>query len=450
MNEKHYKENLSRFVNHELPGDERQRVAEHLLQCAGCRAAHDEIKFGAALAKQLSSADAPDRVWEKIEAALDGGGEKAKVSRFPHFSLFSLPGFAAAAAVLLLIGGLSAALYFGGLKNDSPETARREIPVQRSNDEPAQTFPPSNDISPNQNANSPAPATDPNFVNPILPNANVPPPSANTPTVPKEISPVKAPNQTAPPQNNPLPAWNIETLAGTPTAGDQTISKKGKLAVGDVLETDANSRARVEVANIGQVEVAPNSRVQLVNTSASEHRLALKKGILQAKIFAPPRLFIVDTPSAAAVDLGCEYTLEVDDEGNARLHVTSGFVALENGKFESIVPAGAIAVTKKGVGVGTPFAEDSSRRLQTALYKFDFEAGGAPALETIIEESNLYDSLTLWHLLARVAKEDRERVFDALASRVKPPRRVTREGILRLDRKMLDAWWTEIENVWFG
>jgi hypothetical protein len=150
-----------------------------------------------------------------------------------------------------------------------------------------------------------------------------------------------------------------------------------------------------------------------------------------------------------AVDLGCEYTLEVDKAGNSRLHVTSGYVALERDGRESIVPAGAVCLTKKGKGLGTPFSDDATELFQKALYRFDFEGGGAAALEQVIKEANLYDALTLWHLLSRVAPADRGRVFDALAARVKPPKIVNREGVLRLDKKMLEAWWTEIETLWF-
>ena len=67
----------------------------------------------------------------------------------------------------------------------------------------------------------------------------------------------------------------------------------------------------------------------------------------------------------------------------------------------------------------------------------------------IIKESGESDALTLWHLLARAPLADRGLVFDALARRVAPPPDVTREGVLKLDKKMLDAWWTEIENAWF-
>ncbi|HEY8563566.1 MAG TPA: FecR domain-containing protein [Pyrinomonadaceae bacterium] len=439
MNEKHYREQLSAFVNHELAADEKQRVAEHLLQCAACRAEHDEIKLGAGLASALERADAPAELWSKIENSLSGKREELKTLAAPRLAFFGRRAWTAAAA-FLIGGALAAALYLRTAPENAPERAADEPPRQS---EISALTPPatssSDEIASTQNTDQPAEIA-PDLER-RLPNG--------TSTAETNI---KNPPKVAPPQGllpapPKLPAWNVETLAGVPKIGDSKAA--GRLAVGEVLETDADARARVEVADIGNVEIAPNSRVRLVNTTRAEHRLALEKGVLKAKIFAPPRLFIVDTPSAAAIDLGCEYTLEVDPEGNSRLHVTSGFVALENGRFESIVPAGAIALTRKGKGVGTPFAEDASAKLQAALYRFDFENGGAAALAAIIEESNLYDSITLWHLLSRVEKTEREKVFDALSRQVKPPGKVTREGVLRLDKKMLAAWWTEIENVWF-
>jgi anti-sigma factor RsiW len=443
MNEKHYKEKLSRFVNHELAQDERQALAEHLLMCAECREEHDEIKFGAALASTIKQTDAPENLWNKIENSLNGAKKERKFFGLPNFAFFSLRGLTATAA-LLIVGAL---IYIAFSRESAPETVKNEPPAQNADSAMPPAAAPASEVVSSQTANQPA---ETGAANQSAPNINLPP--ANNARVadsggriPPKAAPFE-PREVLPKQINPA-AWNVETLAGMPTIGNS--SENGKLAVGEVLETDADSRARVQVANIGNVEVAPNSRVKLVNTKSTEHRLALEKGTLKAKILAPPRLFIVDTPSGAAVDLGCEYTLEVDASGNSRLHVTSGFVALENGKFESIVPAGAIALTKKGKGVGTPFSEDATQKLQAALYKFDFENGGREALRTIITESSLYDSVTLWHLLARVEKSERAKVFDALAAQVKPPATVTRGGILRLDKKMLGAWWTEIETVWF-
>lgn len=451
--QKHITEKLSAYLDHELPREERQAIAAHLLQCEKCRNEHDRIKLGVALASQLKRADAPANLWREIENALDAK-QSPRVSLVPTFSFLNSRPLAATAAAALLIGlGLIAAVYFGWSKNQTSEIVKSEpTPNPIINVETPPVNSTSIEVLSNQNTNTKIPANTNLNVASSNTNSNAQTPPKNTSVqTPPKVNPAQrnsVPGETVVAQNN-LPSWNVETLAGTPTAGNQAISENGKLAVGEFLETDANSRARVLVSNIGQVEVAPNSRVQLIKTQSTEHRLSLERGLMKAKILAPPRLFIVDTPSAVAVDLGCEYTLEVDKAGNSKLHVTAGFVALERGGRESIVPAGAICFTRRGKGLGTPFSDDASIEFQAAVQKFDFESGGSPALQTIIKEAGLYDSLTLWHLLGRVPKNEREKVFDALANYVKPPPSVTREGILRLDKKMLGGWWKEIENVWF-
>ena len=88
MKEKHVQEKLSAYLNHELPKEERQAIAEHLLQCENCRNEHDEIKLGAALASQLQRADALENLWSKIENALDEK-KQSQTSLLPQFSFFS-------------------------------------------------------------------------------------------------------------------------------------------------------------------------------------------------------------------------------------------------------------------------------------------------------------------------------------------------------------------------
>jgi hypothetical protein len=244
------------------------------------------------------------------------------------------------------------------------------------------------------------------------------------------------------------PAWEVERLAGSPLIDAGRFGVTGQLRVGKWLETDDQSRAQIEVANIGRVEVEPNTRVRIVETGLTEHRMELARGTLHARIWAPPRLFFVDTPSAVAADLGCAYTLEVDDAGRSLLRVTSGFVALENGVRESIVPAGAACITKPGVGPGTPFFEDAPEELAGALSRFDFEGGGAEALGVVLANVHERDTLTLWHLLSRAEGAERVRVYERLAAFSAPPEGVTREGVLGLDRSMLQTWKDQLEDNW--
>ncbi|HEY3132321.1 MAG TPA: FecR domain-containing protein [Acidobacteriota bacterium] len=245
------------------------------------------------------------------------------------------------------------------------------------------------------------------------------------------------------------PAWDVARLAGSPTIGSTPIGDVGRLAPGQLLETDAASRAKIEVGSIGQVEVGPNTRVRLIKTRTTEHRIALERGAIEARIWAPPGLFFVDTPSAVAVDLGCAYTLEVDDAGVALLYVKNGWVGFESNGLESFVPAGAYCQTFPGIGPGTPYFEDASEAFRRALGSLDFgrlnptERG--ETLMTILAEARKDDTLTLWHLLFRGDETERGRVYDRMAQLVPPPKGVTREGILRLDRKMLDLWWNQLD-----
>ena len=249
------------------------------------------------------------------------------------------------------------------------------------------------------------------------------------------------------------PFWEVARINGNPRIGSSRIDKTGRLAVGQWLETDGSSRARIEVSSIGQVEVDPNTRIRLVETKPTEHRLELAQGRMSARIWAPPRLFFVDTPSAVAADLGCAYTLEVDDKGVGILHVTSGWVALQLKERESMVPAGASCATQPGVGPGTPYFSDATEEFRNALFRFDFEARGDASaktmnLESILSQARPRDTLTLWHLLERVEGDHRSRVYDRLAALGPPPAGVTRDGVLRLDETMVQNWKDHLATTW--
>ena len=248
----------------------------------------------------------------------------------------------------------------------------------------------------------------------------------------------------------PKSSWLVKRLNGTPKIGSETISNNGQLAIGEWLETDGSSRAQIAVGSIGNVDIDENTRVRLLATRPTEHRLELARGKMSARIWAPPRLFFVETPSAVAADLGCAYTLEVDDHGGSLLRVTSGWVALQLKDRESVVPADAACETRPGIGPGTPYFVDSTPAFRDALKKVDFDNEKSAALTVLLNESRQRDTLTLWHLLPRVSRDDRVRVYDKLAAFAPPPIGVTREGVLGLDQKMLETWRHTLDWGWIG
>jgi hypothetical protein len=243
------------------------------------------------------------------------------------------------------------------------------------------------------------------------------------------------------------PALAVTSIEGTPRIASTAMAAQGALAAGHWLETDAAARASIAVGDIGRVDVDPRTRIGLVGSRDGTYRLRLDRGTMHALIWAPPGRFFVDTPSSTAVDLGCAYTLTVDDQGSGLLRVTSGWVGFEWRGRESFIPAGAVCPTRRDLGPGTPRYEDTSQPFRSALDAID--AGESPdavtaALDLVLAEARERDVVTLWHLLTRVPPGDRDRVFDRLAGFVPPPGDVTHDGIRLGRRDMLDRWWDQL------
>ena len=242
--------------------------------------------------------------------------------------------------------------------------------------------------------------------------------------------------------------WEVVGLAGSPAVGAKHISGASQVGAGEWIETDARSSATVKVGDIGSVEIEPNKRVRVVAMRPREHRFALLRGEIRAKISAPPRLFFVDTPSGTAVDLGCEYTLNTDEEGFGMLRVTKGWVSFQFKGLESLVPAGASCQTRPRAGPGIPYFDDAPENLKQALERFAFEKAGNEALGIILDEARIRDTLTLWHLLSRVEAGDRGRMYDRIAALTPVPVGVSREQALQLDPETLNRWKEELAWTW--
>lgn len=356
----HVNKQLSEYCNGELDLKQARRVEEHLSRCERCRKEYDEIRFAVRMAEQLPLASAPDSMWSEIEALLDAQARnRTSAPRRASLGLAWIrPGYALAAASIIVLLGILASVYFYATRD----------------------------------------------------------------------------------------SWTVEIL----TLNANVIKSTERISVGEALVTDPLSRARIKVGMIGNVVLDPNSRIRLLSTDITEQRMALDVGRLEAKISAPPRIFLVDTPSAIAVDLGCAYTLEVDEAGRSFLHVTDGKVALQKDDREVEVLKDAMCETRPGTGPGTPFFTTSSAALREALSRFDFEDGGTEALDIVLAKANARDTYTLWHLLPRVHEFQRVRIFDRMVELTGPPQGTTREEVLSLDEKSLYLWRLDLyPRIWF-
>jgi len=244
------------------------------------------------------------------------------------------------------------------------------------------------------------------------------------------------------------PGWQVTRVSGTAVVASRPLGDRAELKVGGWLETRQDGRATIAVGDIGQVQVDPATRLGLLSARPGDYRLHLERGTMHALIWSPPGQFFVETASATAVDLGCAYTMTVDGEGIGVVRVTSGWVGFEWRGREAFIPAGAMCITRPGLGPGTPHFEETSDAFRAALVMLDVGGGSmeerAAAVERVLVESRERDTVTLWHLLSRVDPDQRDRVFDRLAGFIPPPAGVTRAGIRAGRRDMLDQWWDKL------
>ena len=243
-------------------------------------------------------------------------------------------------------------------------------------------------------------------------------------------------------------AWRVDSFAGQARLGGQAAALSMSLEAGQLVSTDGGSEVTLRADELGTISIGPDSRLH----AATNRRVTLERGVLHVFIWAPPREFVVDTPSARAVDLGCQYTLQVDPSGDGLLKVSLGWVAFQFGEHESFIPAGAECVTRKRGGPGIPYYEDAPESLRQSLALM--ERGDDAALPGVLAAARPADALTLWHLLTRAAERDRGAVFDRFAQLVTLPPEVTRAAVLRRDAHSLDLCWDalKLENTewWRG
>ena len=243
-------------------------------------------------------------------------------------------------------------------------------------------------------------------------------------------------------------AWQVARFEGRVRLGSRDAAVAMPVGKGQVLRTGSGSQLTLRSDGVGQIDIGPESELR----AATDRQVLLRRGALHAFIWAPPREFVLETPSARAIDLGCEYTITVDGSGNGLLRVAMGWVAFQFAGHESFIPAGAACVTQPREGPGIPFYEDAPERLRQALA--GFERGDAGALERTLAAARPRDGLTLWHLLTRVPLRDRGVVFDRFTQLAAVPPEVSRNAVLRKDARAIDLCWNalNLENTgwWRG
>jgi ferric-dicitrate binding protein FerR (iron transport regulator) len=234
--------------------------------------------------------------------------------------------------------------------------------------------------------------------------------------------------------------------AGSMTCGGHR-AVAGELPIGQWLETTGDdARASLTIANIGQIAIHGAAKLRIAQMGPTQQRLELASGAISAKVTAPPRLFIVDTPSSSAVDLGCEYELSTDHSVGTTLKVTRGAVSLESKRGALYVPA-TFSVT----GDGLPVYEHATMKVRLSAAAVGNEdllrpSGDPmrlpvrPNVQALTDAAGPDDRVTLWNAINRTDGNDRAALVAKLEELAPLPDPALHAKVLAGDADAMDIW----------
>jgi hypothetical protein len=235
-------------------------------------------------------------------------------------------------------------------------------------------------------------------------------------------------------------AWPVRAASGQADA---------PLALDRPLLVDARATAEVAIARIGTMLVEPGSAITLTETGSTRHRLNLDHGVISVRVWAPPGRFAIRTPAGNVIDLGCIFDLSVEAAGLTRLDVKTGWVQLENGWGESLVPAGASATMIAATRPSVPVYRDADPRFRAGVAEFERAADDTARLgmlPEIVASARRQDVLTLLLLAHHYPSSGavKRALLERAAELWPPPADATVEKILA-DRSRLWIWYDALD-----
>lgn len=238
--------------------------------------------------------------------------------------------------------------------------------------------------------------------------------------------------------------WKVRTITGNVIINGQ-ISVSERWDENESLVTDSFSKAVINVPNTARIEVDANSFLILQKAKDKQNRIKLVKGNIRIINSSLMPYLSIEVDHSVIQDRGGTFEISIDDNSIVAIKVDYGYVEIEQKGRTYFIDEGYTCEIRPNYHPGTPYRINAPEELKSEIKKFDYENGGDNSLQQIVALSSESDMLTLLALIERVSESFRSTLFNKISAYFPPPAGVTLEGIVKLDRDMLEKWWFEIE-----
>ncbi|AFH50686.1 DNA-directed RNA polymerase specialized sigma subunit [Ignavibacterium album JCM 16511] len=237
---------------------------------------------------------------------------------------------------------------------------------------------------------------------------------------------------------NRAKGWTVSSLGGNVLIDNVTVNKEGEMKLNSTLLTDENSNAKIIIPHTGVIEAEPNTSI---SRTRKDFELKVSKGKIIKKAESQENKLTIQTDIADFnEELSSDFELTINEERNS-LFVFKGTVKVVVKGFESVVPENFACDIRKGK-FAVPYNPNSDKQIINLIKEYSGPAD--PNMVVIVSLATKSDALSLWHILQLSSEGNRPIVFKKLNELVPPPDSVTKEGIQKLNRDMLDQWLVKI------
>ncbi len=236
---------------------------------------------------------------------------------------------------------------------------------------------------------------------------------------------------------------SIDKLYGDTFIGSNKIDNYGMLKPGEWLNTEDDSKSRIKLGVIGEIEVEPSTKIKLLKLNNSGNYFYLQSGEVKASIWGPPGRLFIDSPSGEVMDFSSTFNFRVNSSNSSLITVKSGWTAIHFNDKYVIIPAGNECNINNEIGI--PFNINSTKEFKEKLN--DFENGKTVAITELISKANKADLISLWYLLIPSSQNERKEIFNKIKQLDPKVKKIDAEKILSLNETEMNLLW---ETLGFG
>lgn len=237
----------------------------------------------------------------------------------------------------------------------------------------------------------------------------------------------------------------ITVASGGVSLNGKPAAPGARVQAGERVVTAHGGQAVLAMGPMGSIELKESSAIIVAASGGGRLTMKLEHGDLRARITARPYAFRVETPTAAADDMGCAYQIVTDSAGSGWLRVTEGWVRLRSRGIDSLVIEGTDAALRTESGPGVPIRKGAHAAVRSLAEKITAGSNPGPReLASALEHAGGEDAATLLNLLWRAPPRIAEPIYRRLAAQHPPPPAVEWKRFENRDLTAVAEWWPRL------